>query len=149
MLPQLAALLTTHRRKLKSEWSSRLCAGPPNSALANPEVLILRMDGTLDQLDGFLRSRTAKGWLARHVPDMAPLREQCRCGLSPLLDYFATGGAALEAALPGLGAEEKAALDQAWHLFAQQEIQSLCGACCRTCAPGLQPARELAGSPLH
>jgi hypothetical protein len=151
MLPRLATLLTTHRRKLKAEWSSRLCAEPPNSALAMPEVLILRMDGTLDQLDGFLRSRSAKAWLARHQPDMVPLHEQCRCGLSPLLGYFVTGGSALEAALPGLAAEEKAVLDQAWHRLAQQEIQLLCGACCRSCAPGLHVAGDHnpAGTKLH
>jgi hypothetical protein len=66
-----------------------------------------------------------------------------------LLDYFGKGGAALEVALPELGPEEKAVLDQAWHRQAQQEIQALCGACCRACAPGLQPARELAGSAVH
>ena len=149
MHSRLAALLISHRRKLKAEWSSRLCAGPPNSALANPEVLILRMDGTLDQLGSFLRSRSAKVWLAQHQTDPTPLREQCRCGLSPLLNYFETGGAALDVALFELSAEEKAMLDQVWHLLAQQEIQSLCGACCRACVPGLRPARELAGSAVH
>ena len=135
---RLPNLLRAHRLHLKTEWQQRLEARPPNTSLALPEILVHRMDDTLDQLDSLLHGPPSARWLDRHPPRMGQLREQCRCGLNPLLDYFVTGSAAMTALLSAeLSEMEKKSLDRAWHLLAQREIESLCGVCCRICAPAL------------
>ena len=106
------------------------------------------MDETLHQLDSFLRARPTARWLAQNRAKLGPLRTACRCGLNPLLDYFAAGEAALQAKFPGgikLNDDQRHALDRAWHWLAQREIESLCGTCRRVCAPPLSfsiPARD-------
>lgn len=67
---------------------------------------------------------------------MARLRDICRCGLNPLLDYFHTGSDALQAVVgPLLTEPEHRLLEHAWHQLAQHEVEALCGVCCRCVAP--------------
>ncbi|MCX6944255.1 MAG: hypothetical protein NT173_05795 [Opitutales bacterium] len=134
MFKRLSALLMARRLSLKTEWERRLRAQPPNTALANPDVLVHRMDDSLERLDSLL-SRHAKRWPEGHPPALARLRDPCRCGLNPLLGYFETGGAALLAVLPDLKETERSAVEQAWYFFAQQEVDSLCAVCCRCGRP--------------
>jgi hypothetical protein len=136
----LADLVRTHRLQLKTEWNGRLHLEPPSTALATPDVLLYRMDDTLEQLDALLRSQSAKGWVDWRPAQLSRLHEHCRCGLNPLLAYFVTGGAALDAVLPELGGAGRTALDQAWLLLAQREIESLCAICRRVGAPTLEYA---------
>jgi len=138
MSKQLAALVLARRQELKTGWEQRLRVAPPSTPLALPEILFHRMEDTLDQLDSLLGQPYGRRWLDENPPQLARLREQCRCGLSPLLDYFATGAAALEAVLQDLDETDKTRLDQAWHVLAQREIESLCAVCRRVCAPALQ-----------
>lgn len=138
MLRQLAALVVSRRRELKAAWKQRLCAAPPKSPLANPEILFHRMNDTLDQLNAGLCSHSLRRSLDGAPLQWAELREQCRCGLNPLLDYFETGAAAIATALPDLDEPRKTLLDQTWRLLAQREIALLCSVCCRVCTPALQ-----------
>jgi len=138
MLRQLAALVVSRRRELKAAWKQRLRSTPPKSPLANPEVLIHRMNDTLDQLNAFLCSHSVRRSLNDSPSQWAEMREQCRCGLNPLLDYFETGAAAIDAVLPELDEPTKTLLDQAWRLMAQREIVLLCSVCQRVCTPELQ-----------
>jgi len=136
MSKRLAALLTPHRTSLKATWDRQLrLAGPPNTALAIPDILVHRMSDTLDQFSLLLRRAAAKRWPDLPPPEWEHLRDHCRCGLNPLLDYFATGGKALHLVLTDLSPEDRNALDQAWYFLAQQEVGSLCAVCCRSCAP--------------
>lgn len=137
----LADLVKTHRLQLKTEWNGRLHREPPNTALATPDILLYRMDETLEGLDSLLRSPSAKRWVDWRPAQLARLHEQCRCGLNPLLVYFKTGGAALDAVLPDLGGAGRTTLDQAWLLLAQCEIESLCAICRRVGAPALEFAQ--------
>ena len=120
MPKQLAALLLTRRLPLKAEWSQRLCAGPVSSPLAMPEILIHRMDDTLHQLEGLLHRAPAARVPGRAPWPLARLHEMCRCGLSPLLDYFTTGAAALAVVLPDLAAADQTVLDHAWLRLARR-----------------------------
>ena len=131
MCKRLAALLMARRLLLKGEWDRRLhAAEPPHTALALPDILVHRMDDTLDQLDALLRRRAMKRWPEGSPPPLSQLSELCRCGLNPLLVYFTTGGASLTVAAPELTPEEKNYLDQVWYYLSQQEIGALCAVCC-------------------
>jgi hypothetical protein len=100
-----------------------------------PEILWHRMDDTLTELTVFLRNQPTPRWVDRSPDCMERLRELCRCGLNPLLDYYLTGCSALQAVLgPGLNEAEKYQLERGWHQLAEREIEALCGVCCR-CAP--------------
>jgi len=135
MLCRLPDLLRTHRSQLKAEWLRLLKARPPVSPMGLPEILRHRMDDTLTELTTFLRNPPAARWLERSPDCMEQLRQLCRCGLNPLLDYYLTGCDALQAILgPTLIESEKRLLEYAWHLLAQHEIEALCGVCCR-CPP--------------
>ena len=133
--------LVTHRLQLKTEWNARLHLAPPSTALAAPDILLYRMNDTLDQLDSLLRSPSAKRWVDWRPAQLARLPEQCRCGLNPLLAYFLTGGAALDSVLPDLGGAARTTVDQAWTLLAQSEIESLCAICRRVGSPVLEFAQ--------
>ncbi len=138
MSKRLAALLTTHRAELKAAWDRELrLAGPPNSALALPDILVHRMDDTLDLFASLLRREPAKHWPNEPAPEWAHLRDHCRCGLNPLLDYFSSGGTALREVFPQLSVADGHALGQAWYCLAQQEVNCLCTVCCRTCPPAV------------
>ena len=139
MLRQLAALVVARRREIRAAWKQRLRAAPPKSPLANPEILIHRMDDTLAQLNAFLCSHSVRRRLNGPPLPWIEMRDRCRCGLNPLLDYFETGAAALNLALPDLDEPGKTLLDQAWRLIAQREIDLLCAVCRRVCTPELQP----------
>ena len=138
MLRQLAVLVISRRRELKAAWKQRLCAAPPKSPLANPEILFHRMNDTLDQLNAFLCSHAVRRKLDGPPLPWIEMRDRCHCGLNPLLDYFETGAAAINAALPTLDEPGRTLLDQAWRLIAQREIELLCSVCCRVCTPELQ-----------
>ena len=132
MSKRLAALLAAHRMPLKAKWDRQLrLAGPPNTALALPDILVHRMDDTLDQFAHLLRRATARRWPDESPPAWPHLRDGCRCGLNPLLDYVEAGGLALQAELPELRPADRHALDQAWYALAQLEVASLCAVCCR------------------
>ncbi len=107
--------------------------------------MIRLMDETLMQFCSLLEVRPGHRWLSEHRPSFARLCGCGHCGLSPLLTYFACGQLALEVALgdpPPVPPSQRGALTARWHFLAQREIQSLCGACCRVCAPALVLSRE-------
>lgn len=113
-----------------ADWSRRLHSEQPNSALARPEILAFRMDDTLRQLDALLRAEEVNGWPDRAPPPLLALRGKCRCGMNPLLGYYACGDEALRLAAPAPLPDHRR-LQQAWYLLARREIQSLCSVCTR------------------
>lgn len=138
MSRRLPDLLRTHRLRLKADWLQRLCARPPKSSLALPEILRHRMNDTLDQLDDLLRGPVAARWQFRPGPSAGELSEQCRCGLNPLLDYFELGGATLAEGLAAeMSPDERKSVEGAWHFLAAREIRTLCGVCRRPGYPEL------------
>jgi len=141
---RLSALLRAHRLRLKAEWNQRLRVKPPSTALANPDILIHRMDETLGQLGMFLRNPVAVTLPDPGQPGLEQqLRQHCRCGLNPLMDYFVTGSDTLHAVLPELAPDESTLLDQGWYFVAGPEIESLCAVCRRAGSPALALAHPL------
>lgn len=136
----LQRLLRHHRQAVRAEWSRRLRIQQASTALANPEVLAHLMDPTLDRLGSLLAARSTSRWLALHPARRGEFDGLCRCGLNPLLAYFATGAMALDDALAGpanLSEDEREKLRLAWQILAQREIDLLCATCRRICAPSL------------
>ena len=121
-----------------------------------PEILRHRMDDTLTELGTFLRNPPAARWVDGGPDCMSRLREVCRCGLNPLLDYFLTGSDALQTVVgPLLTEPEHRLLEHAWHQLSQHEIEALCGLCCRcavpaavAAAPAVEPIAEPAPVPV-
>ena len=131
MSAQLTKLLHDRSHRIKDDWVRRLRATPPRSALADPAILVHRMDETLGQLIVILdRTKTEGATLGKYSLERK-LRKVCQCGLNPLLDYFITGDAALSAIFSDLNPADFTALATAWHGLAHREVESLCGACCR------------------
>lgn len=122
-------LLHTRMAAHKRDWLRRLRARPPVSALAHVDILVYRVDDTLRQLRGLLDGHPDR--LAMQLSGHSGWRDGCQCGLNPLMDFYLTGAAALDAILVGLDEEERATVGRAWHVLAQRELENLCGACCR------------------
>lgn len=126
---RVISLIEQHRSKIKRRWESLLRAQPVASPLASPDTLVFLMDQTLDQLCSAGHCRSVKAWLRRNPALLAPLRNQCACGINPLLAYYATGLLALrEVARADLSdAYDEVALF--YHGIAQKDIEALCGLC--------------------
>ena len=141
-MPQdLHLLLCRHQPALKTAWADRLRAQPASSALAHPEILTHLMDTTLGQYGSLLCARSPARGLARHLASVRRLRAPgaCRCGLNPLLTYFATGRLALDETLAALDGASRRRLGFAWDLLAQTEIGLLCSRCEREVAASSSP----------
>jgi len=144
-------LLEGQRPLIKQRWEALLRAEPTSSPLSSPDALVYLMDETLDQLTAAMHTRSVKAWLRRNHALVAPQRDNCVCGLNPLLSYYITGRLALCAM-----AEEKlgAAFPDVllfYHTIAQKDLEALCGVCCNqgsvTCpqrALALETARHAA-----
>ena len=131
MLPNPAELLLNHREALKQEWHRRLRVEPPATSLGMPDILIYRMDDTLQQVDALLRDARSGDWPEQLPPPLGELRAACCCGRNPLTDYFVVGGAAIGVVLPPMSARDGTRIEQAWYLVAQREIALLCTICRR------------------
>jgi hypothetical protein len=118
------------RHTIRAEWSALLQQEPAATALANPDTLVYLMDRSLDQLIAGLRQPDEK-WLRRAAGLGRPLRESCRCGLSPLIVYFSTGELALRAAAARRHAEDLPEILLLFHAIAHEEINALCSMCQR------------------
>ena len=140
MRNRLATIVNERRPRWKREWVRRLRAESGLTETEKPTPTVRLMDETLAQFCSLLETRPDQRWLSEHRPSFGRLRTSCRCGLNPLLTYFASGQLALEVALgdpPPVPADQCAALTVHWHFMAQREIESLCGSCCHVCAPAL------------
>ena len=135
MLPNPAELLLSHREALKREWDRRLRAERPTTSLAMPDVLIYRMDDTLEQVDALLRDARSEDWPEQSPPPLRGLRAACGCRRNPLIDYFVVGGAAIGAVLAPMNGRDGTRIEQAWYLVAQRDIGLLCSLCRRYGVP--------------
>ena len=124
-----AARVRANIPAIKREWEALLRNEPALTALALPDALVFMMDDTLATLVGALQEKSLGTWVRSTMPPMAPRMWQCRCGLNPLVTYFATGELALRAALARpLGPKLDGVL-RALHVLAQREIETLCEVC--------------------
>lgn len=121
------SLLLACAPAIKAEWRRLLRQEPALTALGHPDTLAFLMDATLRELAADLETATA----VERRPPAAPLHRACRCGLNPLLKYFATGELALRiGARAALGENFDAAL-ALFQRLAQREIEALCSVCQR------------------
>lgn len=137
MLSRFIAVLRERKLHLKSEWVMRLCREPVSSALAEPAIMAHLMDETLEQFYSLLRRSPDPRWLRTHPPSLPAAAAECRCGLNPLLAYFATGQTSVDTTLDAAGMadeRERGRMTLLWHFLAQREIQMLCATCVRTCS---------------
>lgn len=132
MRQRILNLLTHRRSDLKREWKTRLRAAPIRSALGDPAILSYLMDETLEEFSNLLRRRKVR----RIRIDPRAFEKRCSCGLNPLLAYYVTGAQALALLLDEEYPTDevlRAFISGQWHLFAQRELDALCGACIRKC----------------
>lgn len=128
--------LKERRSAWKTEWTRLLHGESAVSAMANPEILVYLMDETIDQFLELLRVRPSRRWLNENPSQFENPGIACRCGLNPLLAYFATGQQALALVFSDQmtsASKNSNHYTVIWHFLAQREIQSLCGSCRRTC----------------
>ena len=137
MRSELAGMVQTHASRWKSEWERRLRAEPVLNAMAEPSILFFLMDRTREDFQALLDKRSGRTRAVHPCGSAPPLRDACRCGLNPLLAYFATGRDALEAVLKedsALPEARRVVLIARWSVLARREIELLCGACRRPVA---------------
>jgi hypothetical protein len=124
-----AGRVRAHIPDIKREWEALLRNEPALTALAEPDTLVFMMDETLAMLLGALQEKSLAAWVRNSTPPMAPRHLNCRCGLNPLVTYFATAELAIRAALGAkLGARIDAVL-HTLHVLAHREIDTLCSVC--------------------
>ena len=131
--------LATQREVILQLWRDTLHQAPVNTALANPDILMFKMDDTLNELFSMGRSRSLPAWLAEHPPSTPLIDKACCCGLNPLLAYFLAGESAMTATVRRLKAgpdlsetEILKCLGQlvfALHVLGHREINSFCEIC--------------------
>lgn len=130
--------LQTQRSNLRERWEELLRAERVSSPLAQPDFLVYLMDWTLDSLFSELKQPQYRRHRNRSPHD-GP-RQQCVCGLNPLLGYFATGEQAIievlfvsDTTLLLLGPTERSSslvdLKNALNEVARREIDSFCAVC--------------------
>lgn len=123
--PAASVALLGRLPDIKAVWAELLRQEPALNPLGRPDTLIFLMDQTLRDLAAQMNTLPSP----KPGAIVAPPHRHCRCGLNPLLKYFATGELALRAAAaPALGPDFEATLlvfqRLAWH-----EINSLCSVC--------------------
>jgi hypothetical protein len=112
-----------HRAQLRARWEALLRARPACSPLAHPDTLVHLLDTTLDALFAALRRPATGPRRPARLPAATPCAGSCRCGLNPLLAYFAAGELALrETAGPP-------ALCHALRRIAREELGTFCSLC--------------------
>ncbi|MFO1448142.1 MAG: hypothetical protein U1F61_08305 [Opitutaceae bacterium] len=132
--------LRRHRATLRARWETLLRAEPACSPLANPDVLVLMMEWTLDEWENAMRHQPSRRRRAHSLPDTPS--EECPCGMNPLLRYFSTAETALDEALtilPIPTGEGEAAIfareafvadaKRALKVVAGREIATFCAVC--------------------
>lgn len=123
MEPLPAPTLRSQRAQIRARWTELLRAQPAPSPLAHPDTLVHLLDTTLDALFDTLRSPANQSRRPARLPATTPCAGACRCGLNPLLAYFAAGERALhEAASPP-------ALAHALRRLARDELDTFCSLC--------------------
>lgn len=149
--------LRRHRPTLRSLWESLLRAEPVSSPLANPDVLVLMMDWTLDELEAAMRHAPSR---RRRPPARAGTPpDGCECRMNPLLIYFRTAEAALDRVLEELPLpvdEGEAAIftreafvadaRRALRHVSAREIATFCAVCQHRRAPAAVPRAPVSGS---
>lgn len=133
----LRALLT-QRPQLRRRWEELLRAERVTSGMANPDSLVYLMDWTLEQLMNELRQLRFR----RHLDgtSIPSERQQCVCGMNPLLAYFSAAEQAVievlflsTGELSQLSSIERSAsledLKRALHEVARRDIESFCAVC--------------------
>jgi hypothetical protein len=133
-VPQrILCLIDARKSDLKRRWAERLRTQPVRSAMAEPAILGYLMDETLERFSAHLARRASVR--ARRAQGLDDL---CRCGLNPLLTYFRMGEISALELLPEAGEERetlRTILGEQWRALARREVEALCGACVRSCAP--------------
>lgn len=116
---RLALIVQERRTHWRHEWEQRLLAEPILTVMAEPAILTHWMDETFAQFLSLLETHPNQRWLNEHQPSFEHrLRHRCRCGLNPLLAYFATGQESLEIVLrepPPVPVRQQVALAVHWH----------------------------------
>lgn len=135
--------LQAMRSELLIEWETLLRGKPAPSPLASPDVLVYLMKWTLDEVFKNLVSPPNRRRLRSRSgspPSDEALTNGCRCGMHPLLTYFACLEEAVEKNLEkvfGLlenldGVERSAAKVEARlavTLVSSREIETFCAVC--------------------
>jgi hypothetical protein len=124
-----AGRVRAHIPEIKREWEALLRNEPALTALAEPDTLVFMMDETLATLVGALEGKSLGSWVRNTTPPMAPRSLVCRCGLNPLVTYFATGELAIRAAASRALGKKTDEVLFALHVLAQREIETLCEVC--------------------
>lgn len=130
--------LQTQRPQLRRRWEELLRAERVTSGMAHPDSLVYLMDWTLDQLMNELRQARFR----RHLDGTTRQneRQQCTCGMNPLLAYFSAAEQAVievlflsVGELSNLSSIERSAsledLKNALHEVARRDIESFCAVC--------------------
>ena len=118
------------RPAIKREWGALLRAEPTLSPLGHPDTLTYLMDETISNVVKSVHSHSLKTLIHRSPVLLAPLQRHCRCGLNPLLNYYATGELALRSAFrQQFDPATCEALLTVFHVKAQQEIETICAVC--------------------
>jgi len=148
--------LRRQRSILRSRWETLLRSEPASSPLANPDILVLMMDWTLDEWEAAMRRPASR---RRRPAGSANLeRGDCPCGMNPLLRYFHTAELALDEMLaalpipagegePAIFAREAFVADvrRSFKVVADREIETFC-AVCRQHQRSSTPARVESGA---
>jgi len=118
---------------IRANWEALLRLERPSSPLANPDLLVHRLDQSLDEIFKDLLL-----WSLRAHP--RPYVPHCPCGMNPWLAYLGAGRQALrqalveaQVAIPGQTHEAReealACLEQVMDHIARREIESFCSVC--------------------
>jgi hypothetical protein len=140
------------RAQLRARWEALLRAQPACSPLAHPDTVVHLLDPTLDTLFAAPRRPAT-----RPLAPARPCRDSCRCGLNPLLAFFAVGEQALRetAEQPASRGDAKTPpapadtirLSLALRRLARDELETFCSLCQRACAsPFTSPSNRKRGS---
>jgi hypothetical protein len=135
MNERILSALKMHREALHEGWAARLHAAPVTSPLAHPDTLVYLMKTTIDQIFHELAQPSAR---QRHPP--VP-RDICRCGLNPLLSYFATAALSFQHIMAQctdnqpVSPQDMDIVDRAVTRVARREITIFCALCRRNLAP--------------
>ncbi|CAM3072985.1 hypothetical protein RAHE111665_13910 [Rariglobus hedericola] len=129
MNERILLALKMHRSALHEGWAARLHAAPVTSPLAHPDTLVYLMKTTIDQVFHELAQPSAR---LRQPP--VP-RDMCRCGLNPLLSYFATAALSFQHTMAQSADDQAVSLhdldivDRAVTRVARREITIFCALC--------------------
>ncbi len=133
METEVLRALAAHRRVIRTNWETFLRLERVSSPLANPDLLVHRLEPTLDEIFTDLLLWSSRAHPKAYVP-------LCPCGLNPWLAYLSAGRQAfrealveVQAGLPDLSPaardESLACLEQVMDHLARREIEAFCALC--------------------